>query len=181
MSRLPAPMVTEISSGTYSPCVLLDLQLASGMVHLWTGFGQVAYGSYSYQGIGQLGSLGDVNESLEVRAEGTSVTLSGIDPTLLADTLGDVQQGAPAVVSFALFSAGAISSVVVAFSGTVDQPSIEPGPDSFAITLALESRMTDLQRPTSRRYTASDQNQYYPTDYGFAWVEMLNDIALVWG
>ena len=65
--------------------------------------------------------------------------------------------------------------------GTVDRPAIPVGPDKLTITLALENRMLNLQRPTMRRYTAGDQNYYFPDDSGFNWVEVLNDIALLWG
>jgi hypothetical protein len=41
--------------------------------------------------------------------------------------------------------------------------------------------MANLQRATNRRYTAADQRSYFPLDSGLNWVEVLSDIALLWG
>ena len=52
--------------------------------------------------------------------------------------------------------------------------------ETLEIALKLESRLSNLQRASMRRYTAADQSLYYPTDSGFSWVEQLNDQALRW-
>ena len=50
----------------------------------------------------------------------------------------------------------------------------------MTIALKLENRLVNLQRANMRRYTAADQNLYYPGDTAFNWVEILNDQALKW-
>lgn len=175
-------MITAVTSNNFSPCYLVDLTLADGTVaHAWSGFGSIAWNGNTYAGIGSLGAVGDVEEGSEVKADGTTIALSGIDATLLSDTLGNIQVGAPATVWLGLFASGAISSAYVLFAGAVDKPQIEPGPDTFSIALALETKMSNLQRAGNRRYTAADQRRYYSDDSGFNWVEVLNDIALLWG
>lgn len=67
------------------------------------------------------------------------------------------------------------------FSGQIDQPTVDIDTETISITLALENRLTNLARPSSRRYTAADQHIAYPDDIGFNWVEALNDIAERWG
>jgi hypothetical protein len=100
----------------------------------------------------------------------------------VVDIAGDVQIGAPAKVYFGLMSGGAfIGSPYLAFSGQVDQPTIEAGSDTVSISLALENRLSNLARPSGRRYTAADQRLFYPDDSGFDWVETLNDRADRWG
>jgi hypothetical protein len=180
--ELPTPMIGAITSNEVGPCVLVDLTLASGIQHIWSGVGTLSYGGNDYLGVGSLGAVGDVNEGVEVKADGTTVTLSGIDPTLLNDCLAEIQLGAPVTIWFAVFSAGGLlGAPYPLFVGTVDRPSIQVAPDSLAITLSLENRMANLQRPSARRYTSADQMYYYPDDSGFNWVETLNDIALEWG
>jgi hypothetical protein len=182
MRDLPTPIVTAVTGNSFSPIILLDLTLSSGVAHVWSGIGSLAWNSNTYLGIGSLGSVGDISEGVEVRADGTTITLSGIDPTLLNDCLNDIQLGAPATIWFGVLSDGQISgSPYSIFVGTVDKPVIPISPDNLTITLSLENRMLNLQRPTMRRYTSADQMYVYPTDIGFAWVEMLNDTSLVWG
>lgn len=163
------------------PCFLLDLQLVSGTVHVWSGVGTVTWNGNSYQGVGSLGGVGEIGEGTQVRAEGTTVTLSGIDTALLNDTLADIQVNAPATVWLGAFANGAIVAAAGAFAGVVGSPSIAVGPATLSIQVRLESAMSNLQRPTNRRYTSADQRYYHPDDSGFNWVEVLNDIALRWG
>lgn len=175
-------MVTGITSNQVSLCFLLDLTLSTGAVlHVWTGYGSITWNGNTYLGVGDLGQVGDVTEGSDVKANGTTIALSGIDPTLLSDALNDIQQSAPATLWLATFSAGAITAAYALYAGTVDKPGIQLGVDTATITIALENKLANLQRATNRRYTQADQRYYYPTDIGFAWVETQNDIALIWG
>lgn len=176
------PMVTAITGNNYAPIIMLDLTLSIGTIYVWSGVGTFVYNGHSYQGVGSLGALGEVTEGTQIKADGTTITLSGIDSTLLTETLNDIQLGAPVTIWFACFAAGGVvGTPYPLFVGTVDKPVVDIGPTTFSITLNLENRLFDLQRATNRRYTTSDQRYYYPDDIGFSWVEALNDIALVWG
>jgi hypothetical protein len=105
-----------------------------------------------------------------------------ISSSLMNEVLTDVQIGAAAQIYFGLMSSGAIvGTPYLAFSGTVDKPTVKVGTDTMTISLALENRLVNLQRANQRRYTSADQRLYYPTDTGFNWVETLNDRALRWG
>jgi hypothetical protein len=184
MSRnLGTPMISAITSnGPIGLALLVDLTLADHVEYVWSGVGSFVWSGHTYTGVGSLGSMGDVKEGIEVKAEGTSIGLSGIDPVLLNDCLNDIRVGAPVTVWFAIFEAGAmVGSPYPLFVGTVDQPALAIGVDSMAIQLKLENRMINHQRPTNRLYTSSDQQYYYPDDIGCHWVEQLSDIALVWG
>ena len=179
--NLPSPMIAGITSNSPMPCLLLDLTLVTGVQYVWSGVGTVTYNGNSYTGVGSFGSIGDIVEGTDVKADGTTVTLSGIDPKLMNDCLNEIQLGAPVTLWFALFSAGVIATATPLFVGTVDKPMIPIRPDTLAITLNLENRMINLQRASNRRYTSGDQQYYYADDCGFHWVETLNDAAWVWG
>ncbi|HLH35994.1 MAG TPA: hypothetical protein VKX41_15080 [Alloacidobacterium sp.] len=183
MRNLSSPMVQAIQSDYIRPAFLAMLNFTTGIQYVWTGPGPLVWNGNTYTGVGSLGQVGTISEATEVRADGTTVTLSGIDPALMGDCLNDVRVGAPAVIYFALVdqSGALIGTPYPLFSGTVDKPVVSVGPDSISISLALESRLTNLQRATQRRYTAADQHIKYPDDTGFNWVEILNDIALRWG
>jgi hypothetical protein len=174
-------MVDAITSNQLALCWLLDLQLISGIEYVWSGFGSVVWNGNTYRGIGDLGSVGEISESSDVRATGTTIMLSGINPTSLAESLADIQQGAPVTVRLATFADGAIQAAYAAFAGVVDKPSINLSVETVSIAIALETKMTNLQRPTNRRYTNSDQRYFRPDDIGFVYVETQNDIALIWG
>jgi hypothetical protein len=101
---------------------------------------------------------------------------------LLSESLDDIQIGAAAQIYFGLFQNGALlGTPYLAFGGQVDQPNIKVSTDTVSISLALENRLSNLQRASQQRYTAASQQLTYPQDTAFNFVEQLNDEAWVWG
>lgn len=181
--NLGSAMLASLTSNAIRPGFLAILTFHTGVQYVWSGVGNLVYNGNTYRGVGSLGRIGGIDETTEVRATGTTVTLSAIDPALLAECLSDIQLGAPATIYFALFDASLniIGAPYPLFVGTVDQPVIQIGVNEMTISLKLENRLANLQRSNARRYTAADQRKYYPNDTGFNWVELLNDMALKWG
>lgn len=183
MSRnLDPQMSAALSASLIYPCLLVVLTFKSATVYVWSGVGPMVVDGQTYLGLGSLGEMGAVTEGVDVNASGTTLKLSGIDPVLLGESLNDIKLGAPAKIYFGLWSEGTlIGAPYLIFSGLVDKPTVTAGGETISILLALENRLVDLSRATSRRYTAADQHIEYPDDTGFNWVEILNDISLKWG
>jgi hypothetical protein len=180
--NVSSPMLSSLLGSPVRPGFLAALTFRSTTEYVWTGLGNLVYGGNTYRGIGSLGKIGAVAESTELRADGTTVTLSGIDPGLLAESLTDIQIGAPAAIYFAAFdqTMAIVGTPYPLFVGTVDQPVVQIGLDEMAISLKLENKLANLQRANMRRYTAADQGLYFPNDTAFVFVELLNDQALKW-
>lgn len=179
---IDSAMLGGLLSNAIVPAFLADLTFATGVTRVWSGVGNLTWNGNTYSGVGSLGAVGDVVEGLQVRAEGTTVMLSGIDSTILNDALSEIQIGAPATLWFALLSQGKIlGSPYPLYVGVIDKPTIHTGVTTSTVSLAIENRMMMLQRPTARRYTSADQRYYYPNDCGFQWVEVLNDASFRWG
>ena len=175
-------MSAALDAGAIAPVILVMLTFRSSTRYVWSGVGILAYNGNNYFGAGSLGEMGTVQEGIDVKASGTTLTLSGIDATFMAECATDIQLGAPAKIWFGLFANGSIiGTPYLLYSGTVDKPKITLGGEKMSITLALENKMINLQRASNRRYTSADQRLQYPTDTAFSWVEMLNDQALKWG
>lgn len=324
MRQLDPNMQAALSAGVIVPALLCQLTFTSGTQYIWSGIGDLVWNGNTYTGVGTLGSVGAITEGTTVRANGTTVTLSGIDATLYGDCMSDIQLGATAKLWFALLSPGLAPNLIetsvfnngtgnwgrstvpvtgqpftnalttntrdtvevgniftvtpgeqlfvsgyintqsdadtatigvffpqaptwipaftlnagtdwtygsgwvtvpggctqaqpwlqineanddtsqtalfalpyistappqaviigtpyMIFSGMVDQPEVSEGGDTISLTLNLETRLTNLQRPNMRRYTSADQRLLYPTDNSMQWVEQLNDVALIWG
>ncbi|MDE2099249.1 MAG: hypothetical protein KGL39_18490 [Patescibacteria group bacterium] len=173
---------SHLADAAVRPILLAILTFKSATVYVWSGVGSLTYGGHTYLGVGSLGRISRVQEGTDVHAYGMSVELSGIDSTLLAESMADIQLGALAQLYFGLLDASGniYGSPYCFFSGAIDKPTITPGLKTITISLALETKMSNLARPTRRRYTAADQQLYYPGDTAFNWVEILNDQALKW-
>lgn len=180
--QLDPTMAAALATGHIQPFFMAVLSFKTSQQWIWTGVGNLVWNNQTIIGVGSLAKIGTITEGTDVYAYGTSVTLSGIDPVLLGDCMTEVVPGGQATMWFGLLSNGLIvGNPYQLFSGTMDKPTINPGTDTFSITLALETRLLDLGRATNRRYTQADQRNRFPTDTAFAGVEILNDQAINWG
>jgi hypothetical protein len=174
----------QVVAGTVTLAFFLEITFNTGTYYLSTLPNNFTWNSQTWVGTGGFGQVGQIAEGTDIKAYGTSVTLSGIDPTILADCLNDIQLGAAAVLYVGFFNTGTLTLVAAPtciFSGQVAEPSIQAGGDTVAITLNLESPMLRLQRGSFRRYTTADQHIDNPGDTAFDWVPELNFLALNWG
>lgn len=180
--NLDPSLAAALSAGLIQPAVLAMLTFRSQTSFVWTGAGPLTWNGNDFVGGGGYVGMSEVTESTDVEAKGVTVSLAGIPTGLLSECLSDIQLGLPAKIWFALMSQGAfIGTPYLHFSGTVDKPSITIDVETSTISLALENKLTNLQRASNRRFTAADQHLTDPTDTAFNWVEILNDVALKWG
>jgi hypothetical protein len=181
--------VTALQAPLLRPAYLVSMTFApsgsppSTTVNLWTGLGTLTWNGMTFNGVGNMGSVATVEEGSTVQARGTTLTLSGIDPTLLGDALTEVRQGLPVTIWFALFDStpAIIANPVVAFQGRMDQPTITCDGATATIQINCESRLMDLNVPAQRRYTNEDQWRDFPGDRGFEYVNSVQEVTIYWG
>jgi hypothetical protein len=178
-------LLAALSAGFVQPVHLVQVTFRSKTCYIWSGVGGLLWNGNVFLGVGSLGAVGDYMEGVDLRADGSGLTLSGIDPVWLGEALDDVWLGAPAYRWLGAVQPGTrtlIGTPYLLFSGQVDKPTVTTGPEKVSITLPLETRLINGARPNGRLYTANDQHSNgYPDDTGFNWVESLNCIALGWG
>ena len=73
-----------------------------------------------------------------------------------------------------------IADPVVVFKGRMDTMDIEVGKTS-SVTVSVESRLVDWERPRIRRYNDADQRSEFPTDRGCRYVAQMVSKDLPWG
>lgn len=143
-------------------------------------------GQATYAGAGQFGKISAISEVAGVNATGVTLTLSGVDPDTLADALSGVNQGRLAQIYLGALIQGptgfqVVNSPVLLYQGLTDQVTVDlQGTDSATITLSLESRLSDLQRPMPQKYTSQYQMQRYPDDVCLMACEKLIDCQIFW-
>ena len=183
MRNLDPSLQAGLTAPVIEPVLLVQLTFRSQTCYVCSAGFNVGFNGQTFLGLGTFGGISAVQEGTELRADGISLTLSGIDPTIVTECETDIAPLAPARCWLGLMTQGQLVGVpYLFFSGVVDAPTITTTPTEATITLRLESRMALLNRPTQRRYTSADQHANgYPDDTGFAFVEKLNDIALRFG
>ena len=180
---LTAPFLAAIQATLLRPALFIEAHFISGPLYVWSGFGSITWNSQTWTGIGTLGSVSTIEEGSTVEAKGITLTMSGIDATLLADVLGEFQVGLPAIVSLGLFdSTGAlIADPVTSWSGRMDQPTIDVDGTTATIAINCESRLLDMNVAVDRRYTNEDQQLDHPGDRGLEFVNSIQEVVIYWG
>jgi hypothetical protein len=165
---LTAGMIAEITAAQLRPIVLVHLAFDSDPLFVWDGLGTLTWDGDDYLGIGDLMAFSSVEETAEIRAAGLQMSLSGIPSALLSVALSEAYQGRAAYVYLgALDAAGAIvADPVLVFSGRMDVMTIDERGDTSTITMSVENKLVDLERPRLRRYTPEDQAIDWPAGVG---------------
>ena len=180
---LTAGMLAATTADHIKPVLLIELMI-SVPVRLWTGIGDIVWSGATWTGAGNLLGVGAVQETQELRAAGMDVSLSAIPSEMLALALQENYQGKRARVYVGAFNTNTgalIADPYMIFGGSIDSMNVRDGAESATITLALENRLIDLERPRERRYDNQDQQAEWPGDKFFEFVPALQDKEIKWG
>lgn len=183
MSRnLTSDVQTQLSASELEPFFAIKLNFDSGALRLWTGYGEITVASETYTGGGQLLNVSPVEETVEVAARGVTLSLNGIDASLITYALTENYQTRSAKVYLGVLSSGAVvADPYLVFDGRMDVMTIDDNGETANIAMTAESRLIDLERPKLRRYTSDDQKLNHPNDTGFDFVASLQEKEIAWG
>ena len=178
MTRSGVP--SEFATDSFTGFLAVELELDSGALRIWNGYGDLTIDGDVYTGGGSLISVSSVEESAEIGAKGISIMLTGLSSIVLSAALSENYQYRIVNVYVGAITSGTVSSYKV-FSGRMDVMTIGEEGETCIITLTAESRLIDLERPRLRRWTSEDQKGLDPTDKGFEFVNSLQEATLKWG
>jgi len=162
--------------------VLVELDFAEGITRLCNAGYTFSWGGHDWLGIGTLGSIEAISEGSALQMYGCALTLSGIPPELISTAMGSGYQGRSASIWMAPLTKdyAFIADPVVVFKGRMDTMDIAVS-DTATITLSVESRLVDWDKPRIRRFNDEDQRFSYPNDRGFRYVDQMVQKDLKWG
>ena len=181
--------------------------ILSAPLYFWTGIGDTTIDEITYTGTGNLMQISSIKETAEIQAAGANLTLSGIPADMLSLALSVPYQGRIGKIKFGLIDAdnnllelesafnmlaenginigleGVDQSNVLVdmFVGYMDQMNIDESAETSIISLSLESKLLDLDRPVIRRYNNESQKAVFPNDKAFEFLNDLQGKDLSWG
>jgi hypothetical protein len=175
--------VAAIRSAMMRPVVFVLATFTSGPVYLWSGIGTTDWGGHTWTGVGTLGSVSTIEEGSTVEAKAITLTLSGLDSELLTGITDEFQVGLPVSVWLGVYddTGALIADPVCAFSGRMDQPTLDVTGATASISINCESRLVEMNVAVDRRYTNEDQQLDFPGDRGFEFVNGIQEAQIYWG
>lgn len=146
--NLTALVISETEKSVLRPALLIEARFTSGYLRLWTGVGNVVVDGETYSGAGRMLSIEPVIETTSVEAAPLKITLSGIPADLLAQSLEEVRQGAPARIKQAFVdqNGAIISSPYTAWEGKIGACVIDESAETAAIGVTVENSLVNLRR-----------------------------------
>lgn len=134
-------------------------------------------------GVGQIGAVSAVEESMALQATGLRMALTGIPSDYVTMVLSEDYQGRPAIMRLGFMDTDLgtiIVDPVIIFQGFLDQMKLTDG-DTATIQITCENELIAWQRPNVARYTNADQQALYPGDLGLEFVSQAVEKEIVWG
>lgn len=175
---VPAGILTALAQPQVEPFYAVEAQFSSGTVRLWTGYGDRTIEGNTYTGAGSLLSISGLDEVADLSAKSITVTLSGLDATVLSLALAEPYQRRKLRV---LFGVVGNSASVEMFSGQMNTMTIEDSGETSTVSILVDSKLVELERASNRRYTSESQKSRHSGDTFFDYVAKLQDRQLVWG
>ena len=183
MRNLSTEMQAVSTAEVVRPIIFVECEFDSGDINLWNGVGSLSYVGKNYIGAGNLLAVEPVSESTDLRANGTSVTLSGLNNTLVGLAKDEDYQGRALTVKLGAMDENndVIADPVIMFSGFMDTMMLTESGESSTITIDVENKLIQMDRARVRRFTDNDQRIDYPNDDGFSFVTKIQDREINWG
>jgi hypothetical protein len=194
VSRSGSP--TDFSGDSIELFFAVNFQMDDETVGFWTGYGDITVDSIVYTGAGEMLSFSEISEDNEISANGVTVILAGLDSTAKDLALDQEYQYRKAeIIVGSLNNYPTIQSYKL-FVGLIDKVSIDDGPESSTVSVFLENRLIDLNRPRVLHYTNEEQKHFSPnrinpanspitgativTDAGLSEIGGIQDKQIIW-
>jgi len=180
---LTGAMLAELAQPAITLLLFVELEFSSGTMRLCTAGHAVDWNGATWVGAGLLGKVDPIIEGTGLEAHGVRLTLSGLDPEVLAIALGESYQGRRARLWLALVnSAGAVvADPIQLVSGRMDTMEVALADGAASVSVNVESDLVMWARPRAGRFTDPDQQRLFPGDRGFEYVVESSERSIQWG
>lgn len=183
--------------------VLVRLELDEGALCFSNLVDDIVFEGFVYQGMGNLGDIGQIAETAALDPQWMDIVLSGVTAELLQAALVTNYFNRPVYVHLGCLGDAdgyfwndtelswndltlpwgdggiIIGEPFQVFAGTIDSINCAYGAASY-IEISCADELADWEREKIERYTDQDQQARYPGDTGFRFVAQVSTREVVW-
>lgn len=178
---ISSALLAVFQSTDFEPVLLFKFEFDSGELRLWNGYRNLTFNSEVYTGSGLLLGVSKIEESQSLKASNLTLTLNGINASIISIALTEDYQGRPFTLWIgALDLSGVlVSDPLLVFKGEMDVMTLADNGESATIELVVENNLIILQRKKERRYNDEDQELDFPGDRFFEFVPSIQKKEIV--
>jgi len=180
---ISSKIVNRLGADHQSLFFAVKAEFDTSDIYLWTGTDDLTLDSQTYLGAGSLLQISNIVESKDLKSEGVTLVLSGMDATVLNLALSENYQNRAITITMGYLMGGSneVAGTLTLFAGRMTNISISDTPEGAQIVIDAENRLLDMERPSNFRYTKESQAFLHSGDTGFNRVQSLQDKEIVWG
>jgi len=182
---LDSSIVNALSEENVFPFLAVKGFFDSGNILVWSGIDDITIDSETYTGAGTLLAVSGFEETKEMKTNGITVSLAGMDETVLSYALSENFQNRKLIVHFGFLDGGTneVKGVMNAFTGRMTSMNISDDTTGSTVTVNAENRLIDLEKASMLRYNKESQKFVAggTTDTAFNRVLKLADQEVLWG
>jgi hypothetical protein len=185
MSRgFPANVATALAQQHVAIVTFAKLEFPSGTIYVHNSLGTYTWDSQDWLGVGDLGSISQVEEGIDVSPYAITLTLSGLDATISGAALTEDYFMRPVTVYMGVLDAddALIADPTQIWAGFMDQMNVSLGADGGdAIQLIAESELSRFDVSRNLMYTNAAQQERYSGDLFFSHIHKVQGAKFNWG
>lgn len=180
------PFSMDVATAMMQPHV--DLALAaefdfgtSGVTRVHSGVGDITIDGDVYFGLGQMGEVGNVEEQNTTSPTQLSLTLTGLDTSMMAIALNERCVGRPVRAYIVVFGDNMTSlSYNEIFSGSITTTALVAGAQG-AIQFTVSNIFEQWSKGKPYRYTDDSHRKLQNGDRLFRYVAQMSERSIFWG
>jgi len=185
MSRgFPAAVSTALAQQNVAIVTFAKLEFPSGTVYLHNSLGSYTWGGHDWLGVGDLGSISQVEGGLDVSPYAITLTLSGLDATISGAALTEDYYLHGVTVYLGVLDTDdvLIDTPTQIWAGFMDQMNMTVGADGGdAIQLVAESELSRFNKSLNLMYTNTAQQERSSGDLFFNFLHRIEGAKINWG
>lgn len=178
---ISSSLKTGAQSAVHAYVVLVDLDFPSGNVRAHNGVGTYKINGDEFLGVGSLGGVEAMEETVELIPPPFKLILSSVDADIMTAVRNDNVYGRQALVYVGELGEDfkLLDTPDLWIRGRMIKKEIVAG-ENNAVSISIESSAARLSRRNGKRYSLEDHQIDYPGDKFFEFMPYVVDAKIIW-
>lgn len=191
MSRgLSTAIVNALKADVVRPVTFAKLSFSSSTLYLHDSIGTFTWGGNDWLGLGDFGSISQIEEGSDISPYNITLTLSGLDSTISdigsAGTEDYYLRDVDIYLGLLDADEDLIEDPNLIWSGFMDVMTLVTGSDNNSIQLSCESELAKIDRSANLKYThvqqqrVGDEQSPSVNDKFFEYLHEIEGVKILW-
>ena len=185
MSRgFPTNVANALATSYVAMVTFAKLEFPNGTVYLHNSIGTFTWGGNDWLGVGDLGTISEIEEGIDVSPYKLTLALSGLDANISSAALTQDYYMRQVTVYLGVLDGNdaLLADPTIVWQGVMDQMDVSIGAEGGdVIQLTCESELARFDKASNRKYTDSQLQNDFAGDLAFEFMSEIEGAKIRWG